>query len=120
MSQPPTPTSYDEFPYPRNAYFQTHPDHLATIATLFGLKPVAVDQCRVLELGCCCGDNIVPLALSLPQSTFVGIDLSDRQIALGQQTISALGLKNVELRHASIMEVDESYGIFDYVICHGV
>src|SRR5207248_7297064 len=32
----------------------------------------------------------------------------------------ALGFSNISLRHASILDVDESYGPFDYVICHGV
>ena len=27
---------------------------------------------------------------------------------------------NIELRHASILDVDASYGEFDYIICHGV
>src|SRR5690606_14283306 len=45
---------------------------------------------------------------------------SRRQIEDGQRTVEALGLTNIELRHASILDVDDSYGRFDYVICHGV
>ena len=44
-------TSYDEVPYPSGAFEQTHPDRLATMATLFGMTPAQVDRCRVLELG---------------------------------------------------------------------
>jgi len=33
------PTSYDEILYRGLPYNQTHPDRLATIATLFGMKP---------------------------------------------------------------------------------
>src|SRR5205823_6567249 len=55
-----------------------------------------------------------------PESTFLGIDLAQRQIDFGQQQVAELGLKNVELRRASITEVDDSYGKFDYIICHGV
>ena len=32
-------TSYDELPYPSLPYPYTHPDHLATLATLLGLRP---------------------------------------------------------------------------------
>ena len=41
-------------------------------------------------------------------------------MADGQETIRALGLTNVELRHADITCVDESFGTFDYIITHGV
>jgi methyltransferase-like protein/SAM-dependent methyltransferase len=120
MCQGPSRTSYDELPYPSHAFPQTHPDRLATLATLFGLRPAPADGCRVLELGCAAGGNLIPLALALPGSTFVGIDLSGRQVAEAVETIDALGLKNIQCRQASILDVDESFGAFDYVICHGV
>jgi cyclopropane fatty-acyl-phospholipid synthase-like methyltransferase len=74
----------------------------------------------VLELGCATGGNLLPMAETLPGSTFVGLDLSPRQIAMGQETIAALGLTNVELQARSILDVDEGLGRFDYIICHGV
>ena len=116
----PAKTSYDEVPYSSHPFVQTHPDRLATVAILFGLRPPPLQRCRVLELGCASGGNLVPMAEQLPQSRFIGIDLSARQIADGQQVVQQLGLTNIELRHASILEVDDSYGKFDYIICHGV
>src|SRR5262245_31918292 len=115
-----TGNSYDEVPYDSYPYPQTHPSRLATVATLFGMNPPPVGNCRVLELGCAGGGNIIPMAEGLPESEFVGIDLSGRQIADAQQIARTLGLSNITLRHASILDVDESYGPFDYVICHGV
>src|SRR5207249_103652 len=94
-----SPTSYDEVPYESHPFPQTHPDRLATVATLLGLKPRLADRCRVLELGCAAGGNLIPMALTLPDSTFIGLDLSRVQVAQGQQTVAALGLKNIELRH---------------------
>ncbi len=29
-------------------------------------------------------------------------------------------MRNVELRHANILDVDASYGQFDYIVCHGI
>lgn len=112
--------SYDEVPYESHPYSQTHPSRLATIATLFGMTPTPVEKSRVLELGCAGGGNLIPMAEALPGSWFVGIDLSGRQIGDGEKIVRALGLTNISLRHASILDVDESYGLFDYVICHGV
>ena len=115
-----TTNSYDEVPYTSFPFPDTHPDRLATIGRLFGLSPKDISQCRVLELGCSTGGNIMPMAELLPDSTFLGVDLSQRQVAAGQQMLAELKLKNIELRHASITNVDESYGKFDYIICHGV
>src|SRR5262249_13699905 len=99
---------------------QTHPDRLATVATLFGMRPAAVDCCRVLELGCAAGGNLIPMAQALPGSSFLGIDLSARQVAEGAKVVAALGLTNVALRRQRILDVDESWGTFDYILCHGV
>src|SRR5262245_17606415 len=77
MSAPTPQNTYDEFPYPSQPFVQTHPNHLGTMATLFGMKPPPVERCRVLELGCANGANMIPMAFGLPESTFVGIDLSE-------------------------------------------
>jgi SAM-dependent methyltransferase len=123
MTSTPVPearSSYDEVPYLKSAFPQTHPDRLATLARLFGLAPPDLETCRVLELGCASGDNLIPMALGLPNARFLGIDSSIRQIQHGRQTIDALGLTNIELRHASIADVTAADGRFDYIVCHGV
>jgi SAM-dependent methyltransferase len=114
------PTSYDEVPYPNYCFPQTHPDRLAVVATLLGLRPAPPQRCRVLELGCAAGGNLIPMADSLPQSTFLGIDLSGRQIDEGRRRIAELGLGNVELRRQSILDFDPGPETFDYIVCHGV
>ncbi len=120
----PLATSYDEIPYPRLAFPYTHPSHLATIGRLLGLLPAPVDRCRVLELGCASGANLIPMAFAVPGSTFVGIDLSERQIAEGRGLVDALGLPNVVLEHIDICAVAErladQFGPFDYIIAHGI
>ncbi len=113
-------TTYDELPYLTRPRRVTHPDTFATVATLMGMRPAPVDACRVLELGCGTGGNLVPMAAGLPASRFVGIDLSAVQVAEADRTARALGLTNVEFRAASILDVDDSWGEFDYVVCHGV
>jgi methyltransferase-like protein len=112
-------TSYDLVPYESRPYRQAHPDRLATVAKLFGASPPSPERCRVLELGCASGGNLVPMAVELLASTFLGLDASARQVDNGRRTIEAVGLSNVELRHANILETQD-LGLFDYVICHGV
>jgi methyltransferase-like protein/2-polyprenyl-3-methyl-5-hydroxy-6-metoxy-1,4-benzoquinol methylase len=119
LGQPYT-SSYDDVPYLGRSYSQTHPDNLATIATLFGLSPSPVQSCRVLELGCARGFNLIPMAVGLPQSEFVGIDSSGVQIRDGQDAIKELGLKNISLKQMNIMDVNAGLGTFDYIIAHGI
>ncbi len=113
-------STYDEVSYGGNCFFYTHPDVLATVATLFGMSPPPVERCRVLELGCADGSNLIPMAMGLPGARFVGIDLSPRQVEAGRTTVEALGLHNIVLEPLSLMEVGRDFGRFDYVICHGV
>ena len=113
-------SSYDELPYESHSFPQSHPDRLATLGRLFGMSPAPVTRCRVLELGCASGRNLIPMAYHLPESEFVGIDLSERQVAMGHGAIEDLSLKNIRIEHASIMDVNRSWGVFDYIICHGV
>jgi methyltransferase-like protein/2-polyprenyl-3-methyl-5-hydroxy-6-metoxy-1,4-benzoquinol methylase len=119
-SASPTSNTYDEVPYESHPFAQTHPERLFTVGTLFGMRPTPVQRCRVLELGCAAGGNLMPMADYLPDSEFVGLDLSKKQIDDGLGLVQQFGLKNLTLKHASITDVDASYGQFDYIICHGV
>ena len=74
----------------------------------------------MLELGCSMGGNLIVMAQDHPDSRFLGIDASSRQIADGWKTVDALGLKNIQLRHLDILDVGEDIGEFDYIISHGV
>jgi hypothetical protein len=69
-------TSYGDVPYVSQPFPQTHPDRLATLGRLFGLTPAPIPRCRVLELGCASGGNLIPLAYQLPESEFVGVNPS--------------------------------------------
>ena len=113
-------TSYDVVPYASSAFPQSHPDRLAAVARLFGVPSASPERCRVLELGAASGGNLIPMAYGLPDSEFIGVDLSSRQVAEGQSTIEALGLTNIQLRHRDISELGGELGRFDYIICHGV
>src|SRR5262249_48875673 len=111
--------AYDAVLYPTVALPQGHPDRLATIATLFGMNPAPFERCRVLEIACSDGGNLIPMAYAQPESTFVGVDLSGSAVAQGQRDISALGLKNIQLHLADLMEFKTEGEPFDYIIAHG-
>lgn len=111
---------YDVVAYPGFPFAQTHPDRLATIATLRGMKPAPVEGCRVLELACGDGGNLIPMAAALPRSTFLGIDLAKAPIAAGKRMVADLGLSNITLKAGDLARVTRKWGTFDYIIAHGI
>jgi SAM-dependent methyltransferase len=112
-------TSYDEVPYADDSYPQSHPGHLAVVATLAGLKPAPVGNCRVLEIGSARGGNLIPMAVGLPGGSFVGIEPSAAQVATARSIIEVLRLGNVAIECRSVLDVGAELGTFDYIICHG-
>lgn len=112
---------YEDEPYAELTYQLTHPDGFATIGALLGLAPAPVETCRVLELGCASGANIIAMAEALPRASFTGVDLSPRQVAAGRAMTAELGIRNVELLAGDIRDIEMlTPGSFDYVIAHGV
>ena len=112
--------SYDAVPYGGGAIVATRPDYLAANARLRGVDAPDAACCRVLDLGCATGGNLMAMALAFPGSEFVGVDLSPKQIATAGDTARALGLTNTRFEAMSITDVNDALGTFDYVVSHGV
>jgi methyltransferase-like protein/ubiquinone/menaquinone biosynthesis C-methylase UbiE len=112
--------NYDDIPYPSLVYTDTHPNRLATLATLFGLKPPPIATSRILELGCGDGTNLIAIAQTLPAAQCWGIDAAVTQIAQGKQLIQAIPLTNITLNALDFNDIDETWGTFDYIIAHGI
>ncbi|HTR78308.1 MAG TPA: class I SAM-dependent methyltransferase [Gemmatimonadaceae bacterium] len=112
--------SYEAVPYGSRPILDSHPARVAAVAALHGLIPPPVARCRVLELGCAAGGNLIPMALGLPDSAFTGVDFAPTAIARGRRAIHDLGLSNISLEAMSIAGVDDAFGTFDYIVCHGV
>lgn len=111
---------YDAVEYPHAPITTADPDRIAVMGTLFGMQPVAPSRCRVLELGCGSGGNLIALADRHPDSTFFGVDLSPAAIAQGQRRIDALGLTNLRLEQMDVMDFPPAAGEFDYIVAHGL
>ena len=87
---------------------------------LLGIDVAPVATCRVLELACGDGANLVPIAATLPAATFVGFDFAARPIARAQRMIGELGLANVRALGLDLRDVPRDFGTFDYIIAHGL
>ena len=80
-----------------------------------------VENCRVLELGCGDGSNLNWIAHTLPNSKFVGIDLSTKHISDAKSNADEIGINNIEFHAADVMTLSvDSFGKFDYIIAHGL
>lgn len=112
--------SYDALPYGGGAISGTRPDHLAAMAGLHGISTPDVSRCRVLDIGCAMGGNVLAMAVAMPESTFVGIDLSPRQVESARAAARSLGVENVRFEAMSVTDVGERLGRFDFIVCHGV
>jgi methyltransferase-like protein/2-polyprenyl-3-methyl-5-hydroxy-6-metoxy-1,4-benzoquinol methylase len=113
--------AYDEVLYPPAVHVHTHIDRLATVGKLRGMHPTPIDHCRVMELGCGAGTNLISMAFNFPESKFEGIDIAHKPIKTGEKTIQELGLKNIQLHRFDLSQANkERFGSFDYIIAHGV
>ena len=115
-----TADTYDDLPYGSRAVRESHPARLAAVARLFGVRAPSPETARVLELGCAEGGNLLPMAVASPGATFLGVDLSARQVETGEARRLALGLTNVALYVADVATFDPGPGTFDYVVAHGL
>ena len=110
---------YDLVEYPSYAIPQSYPDKLAVVAAMFGMSPVSPEKARVLDVGCGSGGNLLPMATLWPDGEYVGIDLASTAIDKAKAKAERLGLENVRLECADLMDLPADFGTFDYIIAHG-
>ncbi|HWA85767.1 MAG TPA: methyltransferase regulatory domain-containing protein [Opitutus sp.] len=111
---------YRELPYRTGAFRLTHPARLGAIARLLGGNAAEPQRARVLELGCGCGLNLLPLAAMLPEAQFRGVDLTAPDIEEGRRLAAAAGVTNLRLEVADVRAFVPAAEDFDFVIAHGL
>ncbi|MBX3189732.1 MAG: class I SAM-dependent methyltransferase [Labilithrix sp.] len=114
--------AYDEVPYDTEANPEAHPRSMATLGRLFGIETAPPSTARVLEIGCGDGEHMIGAASYLPGAAFVGFDLSREAVARGVAIAEASGAQNVAIHARDVRDVraTSAFGVFDYVVAHGV
>ena len=108
--------SYEAVPYDSRPVGPSEIGALEAVALLYGVSAPPADHARVLELGCASGGNLIPMAYRYPDATFVGIDLTPGQIALGQSDVEALGLRNITLDYVRLPGLRLVINMFFYML----
>ncbi len=110
---------YQNHIYPAMSHPLSDPAVSAVAARLAGLATVHPARARVLEIGCCSGHNLIPLAMRWPESVFVGIDLAESSILEARERAAAAGVGNIAFHAADLRDFRPEGGKYDFIIAHG-
>jgi hypothetical protein len=110
---------YQDQVYPPMSHPLSDPAMSAVAARIGGLEVRHPRRARVLEIGCCSGHNLIPLAMRWPTTECVGIDLAERSIAEANERAALAGVGNVAFHAADLMSYEPLGGPFDFIIAHG-
>ena len=94
----------------------SHPVLLSTTGALFGIKTKPVEECRLLELNCGDGGNIIPMSVNFPQLEYVGVDSNEKAVKQGNDLIHKLGLKNIQILKVNVDQEWDIEGEFDFIL----
>ncbi|MQX35934.1 class I SAM-dependent methyltransferase [Roseospira navarrensis] len=110
--------------YSAKAFPDLAPVNLRLAALVAGvdgapLRPGSV----VWELGCGYGNSLIAAAVAHPACRFVGVDYNPAHIAGGHERIETLGLRNIELLDADLVDLADRPGSLpscDVAVLHGL
>lgn len=97
--------------------YEHHVQHSLAIARYVEEHRIWKPGTRIVDVGCGGGFPGIPLAILYPDCHFLLVDRIGKKVRVAQEVANAIGLQNVEFRHAGIEEVKES---FDYAVSRAV
>ncbi len=112
-------TLYEQHAYPAMSHPLADPAMTAAAARLAGLAAPSPATARILEIGCCSGHHLIPLAMRWPESRCTGIDLAESSVAVAARRAAQAGVANVRFLEADLRDFTPEDGPFDFIIAHG-
>ena len=117
--QDPIHELYESHVYPAMSHPLSDPAVSAVAARLGGLTTPHPAKARILEIGCCSGHNLIPLAMRWPESECTGIDLAESSILEARERAATAGVGNIGFLAVDLLEFEPQEGPFDFIIAHG-
>ena len=117
---------YEEHPYPRWTTARHHEPCTVVEVLRDVAAPAAVDAAdsieapSILVAGCGTGKGLIEIARRFQDSSVVGIDLSLSSLAFAIRKASELGLDELRVMQADILELADWDERFDVVVASGV
>jgi 16S rRNA (guanine527-N7)-methyltransferase len=93
--------------------YEHHVLHSLAIAEIIHFQPGTI----VLDVGTGGGFPGIPLAILFPETKFVLIDSIGKKIKVGTEVSTAIGLKNIKLKHLRVQDEKDK---FDFVVSRAV
>lgn len=97
--------------------YEHHVQHSLAIARFVQDEQLWPAGTRIVDVGCGGGFPGIPLAIMYPECQFLLVDRIGKKVRVAQEVANAIGLTNVEFRHAGIEEIKET---FDYAVSRAV
>ena len=97
--------------------YQHHVQHSLAIAKYVDACQLWPSGTQIVDVGCGGGFPGIPLAIRYPECHFLLVDRIGKKVRVAEEVARAIGLANVECRHAGIEEVKEQQ---DYAVSRAV